>query len=77
MRARKLLKVIVKKWGETARTRLLHGVLTLWVHFAHQTKETDHFALLEKTEVGFPLFFCDFNRKMQKLPLVSCILMRK
>jgi 6-phosphogluconolactonase (cycloisomerase 2 family) len=27
--------------------------------------------------VGFPPFFYDFNRKMQKLPLFSCILLRK
>ena len=28
-------------------------------------------------QVGFPLLFCDFNRKMQVLPPFSCILIKK
>ena len=40
-RARKVLRHIVKKWGKVAQVRLLHGVLTLWVH-----------NVLEKKEVG-------------------------
>ena len=27
----------------------------------------------DKFQVGFPLFFCDFQSKMQRLPLFSCI----
>jgi len=31
---------------------------------------------LDWMEVGFPLFFCNFNGKMQKLPPFVCILLR-
>ena len=40
-------------------------------------KQATHNAIqAEKRKVGFFLSFCDFNRKMQKLPLFSCILIR-